>query len=377
MKTLHFKITLLLYFSSIAIIAQTENLFSKNFETNDNTTVFITLSGEYVEIESSPDDKFYVDYNINFENYPDRKKQNIRDYVKIKAEINDNHITLESGSKSNRYRLDYIFGSLYKKDTLNKVSSSQKTKATILNEIKELTIRKPFYINYLEQKYRNDIKKRDELIEKYNRKKKRAFNKQIIIKVPVNLNLTIDAKYATILIKNDLKNKLSFRLDGGRFISKVLNNKANIIKAEDVVFAVESLNGGEISLKNINKGLIGSISNTIFSAEFSSIQIGELKENNVFDDFSNETVIHNFSNDFKSFDLNSEYSKIHFFRPKNDFTLKAIGYNTIVNLPNKDIKGTTKQENKKEEFFKLNTKDKGIFSGYINFDIIHGFIFIY
>jgi len=377
MKTLQFKLWLLIFFTSIALIAQTENIYSKSFKTNAATTALLKLSGGSVEIQSSLDDKLYVEYNVDFENYPNRKKKAVIEKVQVEAKMTDNHITLVDKSKFYNYRLNSIFGILYRKDTLKEKTYIQKSKALILSEIKDASLTKSFYIEYLKHKYRNDIKKRDELINKYNRKKKRRVIKNFIIKVPKHLDLTIDAKYTIISIKSDLKSKLSLRLDGGKLMSQSLNNQGNVIKVKDAVFMAESIDGGELSLNNVKKGLIGRINNVKLSTEFSNLEIGDLQKNNRFTGFSNSLVIHNFSDNFNEFNLLSEYSKIHYFKLNTDYVLNAYGFNTVVNVDNNIEKITPTKNGEKTEFFKIKSSGKGLFSGTINFDITHGFIFIH
>jgi hypothetical protein len=74
MKTLQFKLWMLLLISSLTLVAQKENIYKKSYKTDKNTTALLKLTGGTVKIETSPDDNFYLEYNIEFNNYSKRKK---------------------------------------------------------------------------------------------------------------------------------------------------------------------------------------------------------------------------------------------------------------------------------------------------------------
>ncbi len=378
MRTLQFKLWLLMFLSSATLLAQKENIYSKNFKTDKNTTALLKLKGGTVKIESSPDENFYVEYNVVFDNYPKRKKKGIIEKIEIEAQMSDNHITLVDKSKIYfNARLNAMLGNLYKKDTSKVKNYNKKSKQDLIEEIKEIRTPVSFYEELIKNSSRYSAKEKEELINKFNNRKKRSYNKSFIIKIPTNIELTIDAKNTIIRLTNNLENKLSVRLDGGKFIAKSLNNNSNVIKVKDALFLTENINGGEFALNNIKKGLIGSINNINLLAEFSNLEIGEVQQNNNFKGFSNDILIHNFSNNFNQFDLFLEYSKIHFFKLSHDYELNAIGYNTLVNIGNIIGKVAPQKSDKKEKFFVKERSGKGLFSGIMNFDLTHSFINIH
>ncbi|PIA78843.1 hypothetical protein BFR04_04750 [Gaetbulibacter sp. 4G1] len=378
MRTLQFKLWLLMFLSSATLLAQKENIYSKNFKTDKNTTALLKLKGGTVKIESSPDENFYVEYNVVFDNYPKRKKKGIIEKIEIEAQMSDNHITLVDKSKIYfNARLNAMLGNLYKKDTSKVKNYNKKSKQDLIEEIKEIRTPVSFYEELIKNSSRYSAKEKEELINKFNSRKKRSYNKSFIIKIPTNIELTIDAKNTIIRLANNLENKLSVRLDGGKFIAKSLSNNSNVIKVKDALFLTENINGGEFALNNIKKGLIGSINNINLLAEFSNLEIGEVQQNNNFKGFSNDILIHNFSNNFNQFDLFLEYSKIHFFKLSHDYELNAIGYNTLVNIGNIIGKVAPQKSDKKEKFFVKERSGKGLFSGIMNFDLTHSFINIH
>ncbi|WP_339893374.1 hypothetical protein [uncultured Algibacter sp.] len=378
MKTLQFKLWLLMFLSSATLLAQKENIYTKSFKTDKNTTALLKLTGGTVEIESSPDENFHVEYSVEFDNYPKRKKKEVIEKVKIETQMSDNHITLIDKSKFYfNSRIYTLLGTLYKKDTTKVKNYNKKSKQDLIEQIKESSAPISFYEEMIKNSNRHSTKEKEELIKKYKSRKKKGYNRIFIIKVPRNIELTIDAKNTVIRLNNNLVNKLSVRLSGGKFIAKSLSNQSNVIKVKNALFLAENINGGELALNNIKKGLIGSINEANLLAEFSNLEIGEIQKNNTFKGFSNDILIHNFSADFKQFDLFLEYSKIHFFKLINDYELKAIGYNTLVNIGNTVEKAASSKSDKKETFFVKERSSEGLFSGIMNFDMTHGFINIH
>ncbi|GAB1856023.1 hypothetical protein MHTCC0001_08580 [Flavobacteriaceae bacterium MHTCC 0001] len=370
---LHFKLpVIVVWLYSVGIFGQTESIISKSFETDAKTTALIKLNGEYVQILSSPDNKLYVEYTIDFENYPERKKTRIRDKIDMDIKKVDNHISIISKSFSPWWELAYEH--LFKKDSSFKISSKRKTKSDIVKEIEAFYTRKNPYVETIELFFHNDIEKKNSLIEKENRKKTRTFYETLTIKIPPSMDITIGAKDSKIIIKDAIENKLSIRLDGGRIIARSLKNKHNFIKVRNALVGIQSLNGGKLFLNSVKKGLIASVEDTELTAEFSNIEIGHIGKNNTFTDFSNTTVIYNFSDDFETFKLKSEYSKLHCFKPNDNFGLKVSGYNTIVNENGKKV---NKNLNGKNDLFNINKKEDQPFSGQMDWNIVHGFVFLY
>ena len=379
MKTLQFKLCILLLTSSLTLVAQKENIYKKSYKTNKNTTAFLKLTGGTVKVETSPDDNFYVEYNIEFNNYSKRKKKKIIEKIKIETKISNNHITLFDKSKS--YRSSRIFNnilqSLYKKDSTKRKEYIKKTKQDFIEELKEVKAPISFYNEFVKNNNRLSEIEKEKLINKHNNLKRRKNNnKDFIIKIPKTIELTIDAKNTIIRLNNHLENKLSVRLSGGKFIAKSLSNNSNVIKVKDAMFLVDNINGGELSLNNVRKGLINSLNKVNLLSEFSNLEIGEIKKNNIIKGFSNDILVHNFSKNFNQFNLTLEYSKFRFFNLTNDYQLNIYGYNTIVDNNSIIKKSTSSKNNTKAAFFVKNSNNENLSSGIMNFNANHSFIYI-
>lgn len=381
MKTLQYKIFLLIFITSTTLVAQKVNVYTKSFETNKNTTALLKLRGGAVKIKSSPDENFYIEYNYEFKNYSKRKREKLlkkfRKKIKLEVSIKNNHITLlkDSDYPDSFYYNHFNFINRNKNDTYKEKKLKHKLKKMFLEEIKQKSNMSQYAVFINSTNFSEERKK--ELIYNITNTKKRVYIKTFVIRIPKNLNTTIDAKNTNVRIYDDLKNELSIRINRGRFIAKSLNNNRNVIKVKDAVFIVEDVNGGDLTLNNVRKGLIGSLNEVKLSADFSNLEIGEIQKDNIFKGFSNEILMHNFFDNFSQFNLFSEYSKIHYFKLKKDYTLNVFGYNTVVNIGNSVKKSSFSKNEKKSKFFKIESTGKGVFSGMMNFDITHSFIYIH
>lgn len=368
-----------MFLTSSTFLAQKQSVYSKTFEINENATAFLKLSDGSVdvEIELSTDGKFHVDYDIDFKEYPKRKRDDILENIKVEAKMIDNHIMLSNESNSTYSSFSQkLLSGLYKRKQAKKTKYYQKSKDSLLKEIKENILPKSFYIDFIEKSGAWNEKQKKRSINKYNKRDKKRFQKRFTIKIPSNLKLKINAENTTVRINNNLSNQLSIRLDKGKIFVKSLKNKNNIIKIKDGVFIAEEIKGGKLTLDNVFKGQIGSLTNVNLDTEFSNLEIGEIKKNNHFKGFKNEIIFHNFSDNFDEFNFTSEYSKLHYFKTDNNFLLSANGYNTMVTINDKIKKIANQKNGEKKIFFETKTNKNGN-SGKINLDIIHGFIYFH
>lgn len=329
MRTL-FKIIILMLITSFQIQAQKETLYSNSYQIDANTTALLEFKGSSVEIYKSLDDKFHIEYTIEFVNYPNRKKKAAIESVKIESDLSNNQITVADKSKFSMYRFyqfETISNILYLRNKSTDTSYSPKSEDAFRNVIIEAQKPVPFYIRYIQNsnQYSEDEKKKS--IEKYNnRKKRRKVIKTVKIKVPNNLSLTINAKASTIRIQDNLENQISLRVDGGKVYTQNLSNSNNIIKMKDAPLIANSINGGKLILDNSKRTLIGELKDVKLNSEFSLIEIGQIKNNVEITDFTSKYLIHNFSNNFKELIMNTEYSEMNFFIQegiKSSFTTKG------------------------------------------------------
>jgi len=380
MKQLFFKSLVLMFITSSNIYAQRKQVYSKVFDVNAQTTAIFNLDDSAVVIEPSNDDKVHLNYAIEFDGFSEKEIDSLFDKIKVDASIYDNHLTLKLNNivKSQEYYTYNGTGSLFISDLLK--SNKVNKKDTIIRKFKDSILRE------IRVKYRGKqidsignwfkIKEKDGAIKSLKEMGGVKITKgQFVIKIPSFVKLTINAKSAYITFNGEIENELSVSLKRGKLSAKQLTNRYNQFKIEEAGFEVEVIENGDFILNNISKGLIGSIYNTKITSEFSKIEIGEIQLNSRITDFKSEYWFYNWSADFKRFDLFSEYSKIHYFYPEADYSLKVVGNNTVTYLGKTKV---TMQPTKKDEKFNMmerKARGEGRFSGQINFDIVHGIIY--
>jgi len=336
---IQFKIVAFFLIISSFVFAQKEILYSKSFETNTATTVLLILnSGGTIEIEESEDYKFHVEYSIEFENYSTRQKEKlikeIRNRYDIAASMADNHITTSYENKSNRrnaFSMDSYMNSRYIRHKKNDSLINHKLKDAFVQEMVETKTPKFAFTNVISNsKYLSEGRKK-RAVERFGKEtnaKRRPV--RVKIKIPKNLNVTINSKYTKVILKGNLKNQFSIRCNGGRLFADRFENKTNVIKVKDGIIIMESMSGGELSLINSRQALLGTLDNLKLDSEFSKIEIGEIESNVEITDFTSKFIVHNFSSSFNSFKMNTEYSEVNMFLPKNmSYYVETFGNDTV------------------------------------------------
>lgn len=334
-----FRIITLYLLTTSFLFGQKEVVFSKSFNTNSTTSALLTfnIGGGTVEIEESEDDKFYVEHSIEFTNHSDRKKEKIIKEIKSKYDITanmvDNYITTTYENNNNRrgsFRIDYFMSSGYIRNRKNDSLIDYKTHKTFIEDLIETKTPGFNYINFIKNsKYLTEGRKQRH-IERYEKNiKTKRYHVKVKFRIPKSLNITINSKFTKLVLSGNLKNRFSIRCNGGRFFADGFDNKDNIIKIKDGIIIMQSMKGGELTLNSTRHAVLGKLSNVRLDSEYSKLEIGRIVENVEITDFTSKFIIHNFLEDFSNFKMNTEYSEINMFFPKNkDYYLETFGYDT-------------------------------------------------
>jgi len=382
MKLFKFNMLALMLITSIGIYGQKKQIYSRVFDVNPQTTAILNLDDSAIVIEQSKDNKVHLNYNIEFDGFSEKEVDSLIDRVKLDVTMFNNNITLKVNNimKSHEYFSYHGTGSLFmdnllrSKRTIKKDSIVRKLKDSILREIRVKNNEKPIDSigSWFKIKEENgSIRSLKELGGV------KIIKGRFVIKVPHFVKLTVHANNSYITFVGEISNELSVNLKRGKLSAQQLTNTNNQLKIEDAGFEVEALKNGNYTLNNVRKGLIGSINNTKISSEFSKIEIGEIQLNSTIVDFKSEYWFYNWTADFKRFDLFSEYSKIHYFYPKSDYSLKVVGNNTVNYIGETKITMQPVRNGEKFNMMERKPRGQGVFAGAMNFDIVHGVIYSY
>lgn len=385
MKQLY-KVLLLLIITTVSLQAQQEKVFSKVFETDKNTTAIFNLEYDTVVIEISNDNKIHFNCKAEFANYSKKEMDSMLKNYNIEATMFENNVTLRAVNKNLG---GYIVDEPYQAIILNHMSElSTKNAEAEKNSHESNNLKKSKDLIIEEINKNNGYKSIDEFLiffksidkkgKDITKKNVKAFQTHFVIKLPPYVKLNINGIGANITFKDDVKNELFIDLDRGFFKAKTLSNPHNKIKTNYLTrFKVEEINGGDYILNNIQTGKIGSIKDAKITSEFSKIKVGEIQNNVTITDYNSVYWFYNWSKDFTRFDLFSEYSKIHYFYPETNYSLKVVGNNTVNHIDKVKIEMQPTKNGEKFRMMERKATGKGAFSGVINFDIVHGIIYSY
>lgn len=380
MKT-QFKILLLMLITSIMSYGQRYQIVKKSIDVDKNSSIILNIENIYVAIEESADGKVHFDYSIEFDGYS--KKDIEKKLNEVSAEVSsfDNVVTLMAKSEHQitfetiKFKGDYGISINDSHFNQKKDSIIRKSKDSLLSEI-----RRENRLDWSKSplKYVNDRFKKidkDGNLSNIRKGNMDIMRSQFVIKIPPFVKIHFNGKSCGLYFKNDFPNEIVIKLKSGVLKTKALFNSFNKITIDDANFEAESISGGDYEFTNIRNGKIGRIENVRVKSEFSKIEIGEINKGNTITDFNSEYWFYNWSENLERFNLYSEYSKIHFFYPKLDYSLKVFGNNTknFVGKNEINMQPTSKGEKYNMMFRKAKGDKK--FIGDIYFDIIHGIIY--
>ena len=382
MKT-QFKIFMLVLITSAVSYGQRHQILKKSVDVDKNSSIILNIENIYVAIEESTDGKIHFDYKIEFEGYSKKQIQEKLNAISVEVTDFDDNVTLKAKSKSQitfqSFALTSDHGLYMEGDLWNvkKDSVVRKSRDSLLKEIN-----KNNKLNWQGSpiKYINDrFKKMDKDGNLSNIKKGDVdiMRSQFVIKIPPYVRLNLNANNSGVYFRNDMQNELSATIKKGTLKTKALINTYNVIRIDDANFEAQAISGGTYDFKNVKNGKIASLQQTKINSEFSKVEIGEIGENTTITDFNSEYWFYNWSSFFDRFNLYSEYSKVHFFYPELNHSLKVVGNNTKNLLGDGDFE-INMQPTSKGEKYTMMTKEPHpgeTLSGRIFFDIIHGIIY--
>lgn len=373
MKPFIFSI-LFLISSSFAFSQTEEVIIKKSFKANENTTLNLDLDNVSIIFEESFDDKIHVDYSIFFGKYSKRKRDIIKKQSTFKVdEANDliNLTVKNSMFLGEIYKVDVRYEDLLisMKDYINEQSEKEynyKSKDAVLKEI-----------GFSEgDDIKNFIKKNaDKYRTKTDFEKKKVIVQKFTIKLPKNVAVRLKALYSNITFKYDITKPINVNSYKGYYrFKKLISDKNNFIISSGILES-EEIKGGNYNLKDVDKFLIGSISDANIISETSTLEIGEIAKNVIFTDFNSKLYLYNFNKNFTKFNLKGDYSELNLYKVKDtNFSMDVFGFNTTLNMNDtKTTFGSLKDE-KMTKILEKKRKENIPFLGNIEIELKNGII---
>jgi len=332
MKTL-FKILALMLITSLQVQSQIKEIFKESFDAANLNNLVLNLEGTYVEIEASEDNKVHFDYTIEFENYSNKEIEKILNAVKPETQIvNDK---LEFKSKGNNiasdvtYSIETLYGITFEGDYINfkepttRIFRKSKQYFLDINSSSRGKSLKEYLKNLREVDDKG--KKR-----KINSKSVKVLRTKFIIKIPSHINLRIMAVNSSMTFKLDLDSQLNVNARNTSLKFQSIKNPLNNLDIVNGSFRCNTLNGGSYKFNHAEVVQIAEVKNLTIDGEFSTTKIGEVGEHVKIVDFNGKFWLHNFSNNFKDFQMDTEYSEINLFYPEDmKYYIETYGHDTV------------------------------------------------
>lgn len=367
-------VTLNAQISSDIEMDETRTVFDKSFSTTKTTTFVIDLEDTSVIFKTSNDGKLHINYTMEFKNYKKKTIEELLKRYKLKADKEGDKITFVSkiNLPKNHYRYEWeevFYNSKLAINNQKKESENilRKTKDSLLNEINESDWDRIL-------KFSGKVKVRPN-VQKW-KKSNKLYTSKMIISIPPFINIRANVINSKVFFEDDLINFTTIKSKNSKLKFKELNNQLNKFVIDGGKFKANKISNGNYMFSSVREVLIGNVESVTLNSEFSKIEIGEIGKQTKIKDFNSEYWFYNWSQDFQSFDLNSEYSKIHLFYPKANHSIKVVGNNTR-HIIGKDFVANL-QPTKKGEKYLMMTKEPHpgkTISGEIFFDIVHGIIY--
>jgi len=328
-----FKLLLLILITSAIGNAQVKEIFNKSYDAKDLKSLNLQFNGTYVEFSLSEDDKVHFDYTLEFENYSKKEIESKLNEIETEAQIVNGILEFKtSGSEAKNdvsYSLETLYGIEFEGDFINFKEKSnrefRKSKQYFLainNSSRGKSLKE--YLKNLREVDKNGNKK------KINTKNVKILRTKFSIKLPPEIMIRVMAENSNLVFKNDINNQLVVNARTTQLKFQSIQNPFNVLDVVSGNFRANFLEGGTYKFTHVDEVQVAQLKKVDVDTEFSNVKVGEIAEKVRIVDFNSKFWFHNFSQDFKEFKMESDYSEINLFFPeKSEYFIETFGYNTV------------------------------------------------
>lgn len=332
-----FKVLLLMLITSIALHGQKtldiemdekHTIFDKSFSTDNNTILVLNLKNTAAQVVASKDNSVHITYTKEFKNTRKKHIKRQLELLTVSGKKEGNKITYTTNSKNSHVYVnklvweDMLIGQFEKKnkDSIPK-PLKRKSLDSLLFEIKSSDI---LYKNKLFGALK--IKPR---VKKWKSSDQLIITK-MIIEIPEHIHVRATLENSNLVFLDDFYNRMTMNVRNTKIKFKSVGNPLNILDVDNGYFYANKIVAGDYTFANTKKVLIGEILNTKINTEFTKVEIGKIGKNTTIYDFNSKYSFYNFSENFGELKMNSDYSEINLFLPKqSEYYLETIGHNTV------------------------------------------------
>ena len=369
MKQLFYNLIALLF--CLNVIAQKRTFYKKSLAVNTISELHFNFKDVSIVFEPSKDDKVHFDFSFDFKNYSTKQQDSIIKLVNIDVNESKNILKMAVIVKDELPTIKWGKGEKRSEELKNiYFDNIGKNRKADDKHLKKEAIEKRYY---------SEIEFRNSYNTKYKKEALNAFNTKISdsdfkIYLPKKLlkNLNLDADFCHIQMNDlSLTNAKIFTNDSYLRIKELI--KSNLIKHNGTGF-IKEVNSSILTLRSNMKITLAKIADSNVITENSKLIIGEITKYTDVKDYNSDFIFFNFGNSFKNFTLKGEYSKIDFYPPKNDYSLKAYGNSSSFIIDGTTTKIGSKKDNKKNLMLEVRDKKKNGLAGNMKFDLVNAVV---
>ncbi|AXG71071.1 hypothetical protein KORDIASMS9_03326 [Kordia sp. SMS9] len=375
---------ILLFISSLGLMAQTQKKFQKTFSVDKTTQLRFETRNIDVTFKIWNKDQVKVDFTIDFKNYSEAEVKKISNEIIVstreEASMGDmNYLLIQNSSpttigrrsytiKSGEIRVENFFESNSEPNKYKSVAMINKEIEATNNGIQDLD---GFVVFENEKVALKDL-------ESSTHKDIQNIRSSYVIYVPTYMMIDMMADNANIIFDGTFTNSIRGSFKESILEAATLSNDKNMFSFMNGTIKIKKISGGQFICKNVTNSLIGELENASLETEFSKIDIGEVKKNVAFRDFKSKFFFYNLAANFETINMLCEYSDIKMYADKDQkYYMEAYGNNAVLNDGGTKIIVQPSRDGKKSKMFTRGKDDEETRKNTFKLDIVHGFVTLF
>lgn len=335
MKQSLFNTVLVALLVTSAAVAQTKSIYKKSFDTSSDEKFEFQATNVAVTFETSPDDQIHIDFSLEFENYSEKEIEEIIPRIRTSVSILDGFTRFQVSSDKKFSKEQYILNTdedmVLEYDDLNFVSRKKqfyKSHDSVVNEIQK---KSESFLDKVK------VKGKDGKRKSLSKSKIRVMRSYFIVKIPQHVYTRVKGMDTQVFIPNDFTQRMDISLIKGLFKAKKIANEQAYLSFDDMASVqIESVQVKNLSMRDITKGLIGSIDQTTCAFKGSRVELGFVGKDIDIRDFSSKIYLYNFDPKFEKLNLKGDYTELYLFDYGEHIELRAEGGDITLNMKEGD-----------------------------------------
>ena len=165
--------------------------------------------------------------------------------------------------------------------------------------------------------------------------------KYLKITVPKNATFDLNVRHGKLNVPKSNK-KMSANISYGNFIGGIINGEKNELNFTNSPVEIQTVNSGNITLKNVPNATFGTFSNSNLFANSSDVIIGKIGNNVALSQKFGNLEIREISNDFNLLNLILDYAKANLYFSDAAYVYQINSKNSTFKLLNKSTETMNK-----------------------------------